>query len=100
MYGIWEPGGGLNFYSDIRDFVNILRMNVQADDLVIHIGFNCWELDNSKVEFDDYYELSWLFNKKHKNRCFLNAAPHLTPYANEIVSEYIYENIFKDMIVD
>ena len=90
-------GGGLNNYADIRDFVNILRSDVKEGDIIIHIGYNCWELKDSKLNFDEYYELSWLYNRKHTQRCFLNGAPHLTPYANKIASEYIYSNIIKDL---
>lgn len=90
-------GGGLNLYSDIRDFINILRTNLAKDDMVIHLGYNCWELAKSKVEFDDYYELSWLFNKRHEKRCFLNGSAHLTAYANRIIAEYIFNNICSDL---
>lgn len=91
--------GGLNAYSDIRDFVNISRIDIRAGDIVIHLGYNCWELEKSKVEFEEYYELSWLFNRKYERRCFINAAPHLTAYANEVVAEYIYGNIKKELSV-
>lgn len=91
-------GGDLNLYSDIRDFVNILRTDVSEGDLVLHLGHNCWELMNSKVNFDEYYELSWLFNRKHNRRCFLNGCAHLTPYANRKATDYIYEIIQKELI--
>lgn len=90
-------GGGLNLYSDIRDFVNILRTDVSKGDIVLHLGHNCWELANSKVVFNEYYELSWIFNRRHERKCFLNTAPHLTPYANRIVAEYIYEIIHEEL---
>lgn len=84
-------GGGLNIYSDIRDFVNILKSDLKAGDVVLHLGYNCWE--KSKAEFENYFELSELFNRKHSQRCFLNDAPHLTPYSNRVVTDYIFENI-------
>ena len=45
-------GGGLNIYSDIRDFVNILKSDLKAGDVVLHLGYNCWE--KSKAEFENY----------------------------------------------
>jgi hypothetical protein len=89
----YGTGGGLNVYSDIRDFVNINRTDVKKNDIVIHLGYNCWEMEKSRVEFDHYYELSWLFNRRHKKRCFINWTPHLTAYANEVASEYIFREL-------
>ena len=92
-------GGGLIDYSDIRDFVNIARTSVSKGDIVIHIGYNCWEMEGTKMDFEEYYELSWLFNRKHLQRCFFNDAPHLTPYANRVVVDYIFKNIEKDLSI-
>lgn len=64
-------GGGLNLYSDIRDFVNICKMNIKKNDIIIHLGYNCWELEKSRVEFDNYYELSWIFNRRIKKDALL-----------------------------
>lgn len=52
------------------------------------------------MNFDNYYELSWIFNRRHKMRCFINASSHLTPYANEVVCEYIFDEILKKNIWD
>lgn len=95
----YGTGGGLNTYSDIRDFVNICKTDIKEKDIVIHLGYNCWELDESNVKFDNYYELSELFNQKHEKRCFIDAAPHLTPYANGIVSEYIFSKIKNNLLI-
>lgn len=91
-------GGGLGSYSDIRDFTKIHRTGAKKGDIVIHLGYNCWELEKSKVEFDHYFELSWIFNRRHKKLCFIDGSAHLTTYANEIAAEYLFDNIKGDLL--
>lgn len=94
-------GGGLDNYSDIRDFMNILSTDMKKNDIVIHIGYNVWDVHDRFIkylQFEKKYELSQLFNKDHEYRCFIDIPVHLTPYANTVVAEYIWEQLKHDVI--
>jgi hypothetical protein len=92
-------GCGLNDFSDIKDFINMLLTDINKNDIIIHMGHDVWGKPLSKVRFEHYHELSWLLNRRHAQRIFVNLYLHLTPYGNEVIAKYIFDVLIGERIL-